>query len=328
MELLNSIIKGVMKNRMKEIDRIRQNPHLAQGTTLRYLLQTARNTEWGKRYGFGEIKSWETFKDRVPVIAYEELFPEIDRMMRGEQNILWPSKITWFAKSSGTTNARSKFIPVSKESLEGCHYKGGKDLLGIYVDNYPETKLFTGKGLSIGGSFQQNADNDKAFYGDVSAVIMKNLPAWAEYIRAPRLKTALMDKWEDKIDRIAEETISQNITSLAGVPTWTFVLLNHIIEKTGKSIPEVWPNLELFAHGAVAFGPYRDLFKDLIPTEKMHYLELYNASEGFFGIQDQPDSEDLLLMLDYGIFYEFIPAGHFDDEDPPTVLLADVEVGK
>ncbi|MBK0403517.1 GH3 auxin-responsive promoter family protein [Adhaeribacter sp. BT258] len=317
-----------MRKRIDQIDRFRQNPHEVQIETFRNLLDTAKNTEWGKRYGFEEIKSWETFKERVPVSSYEQLFPEIDRMMKGEQNILWPTKITWFAKSSGTTNARSKFIPVSKASLEDCHYKGGKDMLAIYVNNRPDTKLFTGKGLSIGGSFQVNEKNPNSFYGDVSAVIMQNLPFWAEYIRAPKLKTALMDKWEEKIERIAEETISENITSLAGVPTWTYVLLQRIMEKTGKTIPEVWPNLELFGHGAVAFGPYRELFKAIIPTAKMNYLELYNASEGFFGIQDQPDSEDLLLMLDYGVFYEFIPAGHFDDENPITIPLSEVEIGK
>ncbi|MFC5270887.1 GH3 auxin-responsive promoter family protein [Adhaeribacter terreus] len=317
-----------MRKRIDQIDRFRQNPLEVQTETFRNLLATAKHTEWGKRYGFEEIKSWETFKGRVPVSSYEEIFPEIDRMMKGEQNILWPSKVTWFAKSSGTTNARSKFIPVSPESLEDCHYKGGKDMLSIYVNNYPETKLFTGKGLSIGGSFQVNEQNSNSFYGDVSAVIMQNLPFWAEYIRAPKLKTALMDKWEEKIERIAEETISENITSLAGVPTWTYVLLQRIMEKTGKTIPEVWPNLELFGHGAVAFGPYRELFKAIIPSAKMNYLELYNASEGFFGIQDQADSEDLLLMLDYGVYYEFIPAGHFDDENPVTIPLSDVEVGK
>ncbi len=317
-----------MKKRIGQIEHFRNNPNEVQLETFRNLLSTAKNTEWGKRYGFEEIKSGETFKERVPVSSYEQLFPEIDRMMKGEQNILWPSHVTWFAKSSGTTNARSKFIPVSPESLEDCHYKGGKDMLAIYVNNRPDTKLFTGKGLSIGGSFQVNEHNPKSFYGDVSAVIMQNLPFWAEYIRAPRLKTALMDKWEEKIERIAEETISENITSLAGVPTWTNVLLHRIMEKTGKTIPEVWPNLELFAHGAVAFGPYRKQFQDLIPTPKMQYLELYNASEGFFGIQDQPGSEDLLLMLDYGVYYEFIPAGQFDDENPVTIPLSEVEAGR
>jgi hypothetical protein len=318
----------VMRKRIHQIELFRKYPHDVQLETFQNLLNTARNTEWGKRYAFEEIKSWETFKERVPVSTYEALFPEIDRLMRGEQNILWPGAVTWFAKSSGTTNARSKFIPVSPESLEDCHYKGGKDLLSIYVNNYPETKLFTGKGLSIGGSFQVNEHNPKSFYGDVSAVLMQNLPFWAEYIRTPPLKVALMDKWEEKIERMVAETVDENVTSLAGVPTWTYVLLSRIMERTGKSIMEVWPNLELFAHGAVAFGPYRDLFRSLIPNEKMHYLELYNASEGFFGIQDQPDSEDLLLMLDYGVFYEFIPAGYFDDENPVTVNLADVEVGK
>ncbi|WP_191907053.1 GH3 auxin-responsive promoter family protein [Adhaeribacter soli] len=317
-----------MKKRIHQIELFRQYPHDVQHETFQSLLSTAKNTEWGKRYAFEEIKSWETFAQRVPVSSYEDLFPEIDRMMKGEQNILWPTTVTWFAKSSGTTNARSKFIPVSPESLEDCHYKGGKDMLAIYVNNRPDTKLFTGKGLSIGGSFRTNEHNPKSFYGDVSAVIMQNLPFWAEYIRTPPLKVALMDKWEEKIERMVAETVNANVTSLAGVPTWTCVLLNRIMEKTGKTIPEVWPNLELFAHGAVAFGPYRELFKNIILTEKMRYLELYNASEGFFGIQDQTDSEDLLLMLDYGVFYEFIPSGHFDDENPVTIPLSEVEIGK
>src|SRR6478752_5959850 len=313
MGLINSILTWVMKKRIHQIELFMKYPNEVQEEQFRKLIQTARHTEFGQRYDFSDLQNYEQFRERLPIHTYEQIFPYIERQMRGEQNILWPSEIKWFSKSSGTTNARSKFIPVSTESLEDCHYKGGKDLLSIYVNNYPETKLFTGKGLSIGGSFQVSEQNPNSFYGDVSAVIMQNLPFWAEYIRAPKLKTALMDKWEEKIERIAEETISENITSLAGVPTWTYVLLQRIMEKTGKTIPEVWPNLELFGHGAVAFGPYRELFKTLIPTDKMNYLELYNASEGFFGIQDQPDSDEMLLMLDYGVFYEFIPAGHFDD---------------
>jgi hypothetical protein len=270
------------------------------------------------------------FQERVPVTTYEELYPYIERVMMGEQNLLWPSKIEWFAKSSGTTNARSKFIPVSPESLEDCHYKGGKDMLSIYVNLYPETKLFTGKGLSIGGSHRPSELNAKVNCGDVSAVIMQNLPIWAEAMRTPPLKVALMDKWEEKIEKMVELTVQENVTSMSGVPTWTYVLLKRILEVTGKNnILEVWPNLELFTHGAVAFGPYRQLFRELIPSDKMNYLEVYNASEGFFGIQDQAGTEDeMLLMLDYGVYYEFIPMDQFEEDNPKTLTLDQVELGK
>ncbi|MFQ3577274.1 MAG: GH3 auxin-responsive promoter family protein, partial [Cytophagales bacterium] len=244
-------------------------------------------------------------------------------------NVLWPSKIKWFAKSSGTTNSRSKFIPVSEESLEDCHFKGGKDMLSLYINNRPETKVFAGKGLSIGGSHQINHLNPDTFYGDVSAVIMQNLPFWAQIIRTPKLEIALMDKWEEKIERMAESTVNENVTSLSGVPTWTLLLLQRILERTKKkNILEVWPNLEVFLHGAVAFGPYHELFKELIPSNQMSYMEIYNASEGFFGIEDELGTKDMLLMLDYGIYYEFIPFEEFDKEQPQTLTLDQVSIGK
>ena len=306
-------------------------PHEVQDEVLKKLLSTARFTEFGQRYSFEDLVNYEDFKRRVPVHTYEQLFPYIDRLMHGEQNVLWPSEIKWFAKSSGTTNARSKFIPVSPESLEDCHLKGGKDLLSIYVNNYPDTNIFSGKGLGVGGSYQVNEFDPTAssHYGDVSAVIMQNLPPWAEFIRTPSLEVALMDNWEEKIDLIATQTAKVNVAHLAGVPTWTVLLLQRILELEKKeSILEVWPNLEVFFHGAVAFAPYRKLFKALIPGEQMNYWETYNASEGFFGIQDRTNSDELLLMLDYGVFYEFIPIEEFDKEYPLTIGLADVEIGK
>jgi hypothetical protein len=242
---------------------------------------------------------------------------------------LWPSEIKWFAKSSGTTNARSKFIPVSTEALEECHFKGGKDLMAIYVNNNPETKVFTGKGLGIGGSYQVSSGNNEFYYGDISAVVMKNLPIWAQFIRTPSLEIALMSEWEEKIEKMAQAASQENVTSMLGVPTWTIVLMQRVLSITGKSnILDVWPNLEVFVHGAVAFTPYRDLFKNLIPTSTMHYLEIYNASEGFFGIQDQSGIADMLLMLDYGVFYEFIPLEDIDKEFPRTLTLAEVELDK
>ncbi|GAB3825488.1 GH3 auxin-responsive promoter family protein [Pontibacter rugosus] len=319
-----------MQKRIHDIDLFRKYPHEVQLELFQNLITKAKHTEWGKQYGYGENLSVREFQERVPISTYEDLYPYFERVMKGEQNLLWPSKIEWFAKSSGTTNARSKFIPVSPESLEDCHYKGGKDMLSIYVNLYPDTKLFTGKGLSIGGSHQPSEFNAKVSCGDVSAVIMQNLPIWAEAMRTPPLKVALMDKWEEKIEKMVEVTLDENVTSMSGVPTWTYVLLKRILEVTGKSnILEVWPNLELFTHGAVAFGPYRQLFREIIPYNKMNYLEVYNASEGFFGIQDQAGTEDeMLLMLDYGVYYEFIPMDQFDEEMPHTLTLDQVELGK
>lgn len=331
MGLINSILTWVMKKRIHQIELFIKYPHDVQEELLKKLLQTAKGTEVGKKYDFSSIDRYEQYRDRVPVSTYEEIFPYIDRLMRGEQNILWPSEIKWFSKSSGTTNARSKFIPVSPEALEDCHFKGGKDMLSIYVNNYPDTKIFDGKGLAVGGSYQLNENDPSAssFYGDVSAVIMQNLPQWAEFIRTPSLNTALMTNWEEKIEKLARETIDVNVTSMSGVPTWTVLLLQRILEiQKKKSITEVWPNLEVFFHGAVSFKPYKALFNTLIPDKRMNYWETYNASEGFFGIQDQTGSEELLLMLDYGIFYEFIPLDEFGGDHPKAVRLSEVELGK
>jgi hypothetical protein len=331
MEIFNSIITWVMKKRVHDIELFMKYPIEVQKEVFSKLIQTAKNTEFGKKYAFSEINELAAFKERVPIVTYEKLYPYIERIMRGEQNILWPSEICWFAKSSGTTNARSKFIPVSQEALDNCHYKGGKDMIAIYVNNNPDTKLFTGKGLAIGGSHQNNPLNKNAnsFYGDISAVIMKNLPFWAQYARTPGLDIALMDEWEKKIEKMALVTANENVTSLSGVPTWTIILLQKILAQKGKSnILEIWPNLEVFVHGAVSFNPYRSIFQSLIPSPNMRYLETYNASEGFFGIQDQPGSQEMLLMLDYGIFYEFVPIDELEKANPKSISLESVEVGK
>lgn len=331
MLILNSILTWVMKKRIHQMELFMKYPIEVQDEMLKKLLTTGRYTEFGQKYSFEELVNYEDFKRRVPIHTYEQLFPYIERQMRGEQNILWPSEIKWFAKSSGTTNARSKFIPVSSEALDECHFKGGKDLLSIYVNNYPDTKIFSGKGLAVGGSLHANEHDQSSAsqYGDVSAVILQNLPPWAQFIRTPSLDVALMSNWEEKIERLASETAKEDVRHISGVPTWTVLLLQRIMEQEKKSsILEVWPNLEVFFHGAVAFNPYRNLFKSLIPSDKMCYWETYNASEGFFGIQDQKDSEDLLLMLDYGIFYEFIPVDELDQEYPDAIGLGDVEIGK
>ena len=331
MEFINSILTWVMKKRIHDIELFVKYPHDVQREIFDGLLRKGASTEYGRKYGFSEIKNLQDFKRNVPVVSYEDIFPLVERLMEGEQNILWPSEITWFAKSSGTTNARSKFIPVSPEALEDCHFKGGKDLLSIYVNNYPETKFFSGKNLVIGGSQQVNQfdRNAKSYYGDVSAVILKNLPLWAQFVSTPTMEIALMEEWEEKIEKMAQYTANENVTSMSGVPTWTIVLLERIVEiKGAKNILEVWPNLEAFIHGAVSFTPYRSLFKKLIPSSQMNYMETYNASEGFFGIQDRSDSHDMLLMLDYGIFYEFIPMEDWESDDPKTLSLGEVELGK
>ncbi|MCU0390028.1 MAG: GH3 auxin-responsive promoter family protein [Thermoflexibacter sp.] len=329
MEWLNTLLAWLMKRRFSQIERFMLRPHEVQEELFKELITSAKNTEWGKKYGYKDIAHPLHFKERVPVSSYEQLYPYIERMMKGEQNVLWASEIKCFSKSSGTTNARSKFIPVSEDSLEECHYKGGKDLLCLYVNNYPDTKIFQGKNLGIGGSYQQNPLNAQTYYGDISALIMKNLPIWAEFLRTPSLDIALMDKWEEKIEKIAQTTIYENVTAFSGVPTWTIVILQRILEITGKSnICEVWENVEAFFHGAVAFAPYKPLFKGLIPSEQMNYMETYNASEGFFGIQDQKNSDELLLMLDYGVYYEFIPIEEFEKDYPKTIGLEQVEIGK
>jgi hypothetical protein len=318
-----------MQKRIHQIELFIKYPHQVQEELFKKLVQTARYTEFGLQYDFSSIQTYEQFRDRVPIHTYEKTFPYIDRLMKGEQNILWPSEIKWFSKSSGTTNARSKFIPVSQEALDDCHFKGGKDLLSIYVNNYPDTKLFDGKGLAVGGSHQINELDPSAssYYGDVSAVIMQNLPPWAQFIRTPSLETALMGNWEEKIEKLARETIRENVTNIAGVPTWTVLLIQRVADMAGKrNILEVWPNLEVFFHGAVAFAPYRTLFKSIIPSDRMRYWETYNASEGFFGIQDQTNSEELLLMLDYGIFYEFIPMAELEKENPRAIPLSEIEL--
>ncbi len=329
MTLVNSIFTWIMKKRIHQIELFIKYPHEVQEEWFHNLIDTAKATEWGRLYDYDSIYTPEQFRERVPIQTYDTLKPYIERMLTGEQNILWPSEIKWFAKSSGTTNDRSKFIPVSEESLEECHFKGGKDLLSIYCTNKPDTKIFTGKGLVLGGSHQINSLNQEIYYGDLSAVLIKNLPYWAEFYRTPEIAITLMENFEEKVEQIARATIDVNVTNISGVPTWNIVLAKRILEITGKdNLLEVWPNLEFYFHGAVNFEPYREQFKKLIPSDNMYYLETYNASEGFFGIQDQSDSTELLLMLDYGIYYEFIPMEHFGEENPETIGLEDVEIGK
>jgi len=271
------------------------------------LLEIAEDTEVGRSYGYDSIANYETFKQRVPLVSYEDIEPIIERTRRGEQNIFWPTSVKLFAKSSGTTNAKSKFIPVSLEALEDCHYKSGKDLLCLYLNNNENSQLFTGKGLRLGGSKELYEDNG-SFFGDLSAILIDNMPLWAEFSSTPSNKVSLMSEWESKLKAIINESVAENVTSLAGVPSWMLVLLNNVLEQTGKeNLFQVWENLEVYFHGGVSFSPYKEQYKALLPRKQFKYYEIYNASEGFFAIQDRNNADDLLLMLDYGIFYEFIP---------------------
>jgi hypothetical protein len=329
MTIFNSVFTWFMKKRIHQIELFMKYPNEVQEEWFEQLVAGAENTEWGKLYGYKSIENLAQFKERVPIQNYDTLKPYIERMLKGEQNVLWPSEIRWFAKSSGTTSDRSKFIPVSEESLEECHFKGGKDMLTLYFNNRPNARIFTGKSLTLGGSHQVGQLNADTFFGDLSAVIMKNLPLWAEFYRTPHLDIALLENFEEKIEKMAYATKDVNVTSISGVPTWNILLFKRILEITGKkNLLEVWPNLELYFHGAVNFTPYREQFKKLIPNDDMYYLETYNASEGFFGIQDTEEPGDMLLMLDYGIFYEFLPLEHLHDENPETLTLDEVELNK
>ena len=329
MPILSSIVNWVNTKRLYQIDLFRKYPCDVQRDGLMKLLEEAKDTWIGKKYAFPEIKSIEQFQARVPISTYEDLQPLIQKVMAGEQNLFWPSEVKWFAKSSGTTSEKSKFIPVTWEALEDCHFRGGKDVIALYHQNYPENKLLTGKGLTLGGSHQINAYSNQSFYGDLSAILIENMPFWAHLIRTPSQDVALMSEWEEKMDVIARETIRDNVTSLAGVPSWNLVLIKYILEFTGKkNLLEVWPNLEVFIHGGVSFTPYREQFQKLIPSDQMHYLEVYNASEGHFAIQDEPDRNDMLLMLDYGIFFEFVPIDQLSDPDAKALTLNDVVCGE
>ena len=325
MGFLTSAGKFILGRRLSTIDHFSKNPLKFQHQILKYLLLKAKRTEYGKRYFFNEIETYDDFKNKIPVVNYEEFFPEIKKVLLGDENIIWPERFRWFAKSSGTTNDKSKFIPVSDESLKNNHLKSGKDLLSQYI-NKNSSNLFDGYSVALGGSRQlaPYEKNKKIFVGDISAVLLKNLPYWAKTIRTPKLGIAMMPEWEKKIKLMVEITSKKNVTSLSGVPTWTIVLIKEILKKTGaNNILEVWPNLELFIHGAVSFVPYKKVFNELIPTKKMNYLETYNASEGFFAYQSDLSSESMLLLTNHGVFYEF--------EDVVTGSIYDlsgVELGK
>ena len=326
--IINSIASWFLKKRMHQIELFEKYPSEVQNDVLLNLVDKAKNTIIGRDFGFSSIKSYEDFSKKVPAFSYENFSDKIELARKGENNIFWPTKIKWFAKSSGTTNSKSKFIPVSDESLEDCHYAAGKDLLCMYLNNNSDSQLFTGKSLRLGGS-KTPYEKNGTFYGDLSAILIDNMPFWAEFSSTPSNKTSLMDDWNYKIEAIINETINENVTSLAGVPSWMLVLLNKIIEKSNKKyISEIWPNLEVYFHGGVSFKPYLNQYNNILNNNSMRYYEIYNASEGFFAIQHENNSNELLLMLDYGIFYEFIDMKCFETKEEKIIPLCEVEKNK
>ena len=318
-----------MKKRYYEISFFNRYPYDTQYEVLMQLLQKARSTKYGKQYKFHEIQEYQDFKKAVPVVTYEDIEPYISRMRQGEENILWPGEVKYFAKSSGTVSSKSKFIPVTTESLKQCHYQGGKDVIALYHKNYEDSRLWFGMGLIIGGSQTVKEYNNKQYYeGDLSAILMDNLPLWAEIYRTPSKEIALMDEWEEKIERMSHEVMDKNVTHISGVPSWTLLILENILKISGKkTIREVWPNIEVYIHGGVNFQPYKDQFQMIIGKDDFRYMEVYNASEGFFAIQDDKGRDDMMLMLDYGIFYEFIPLKDFQRGNFEAIPLEEVKLG-
>lgn len=326
---LTSIVSNVFKPRQKELEKYLYDAEHMQHKVLMHLINKGKNTEYGVKHLLNTTDSYEKFAKNVPVNSYEELKGDIDRMRHGEQDVLWPGTVKWYAKSSGTTNDKSKFIPVSRDGLHGIHYAGGFDAVAYYLRNNPKSKLFDGKSLILGGSHSPNYNVEGSLVGDLSAILIENINPLANLVRVPKKQTALLSDFEVKRDRIARETMNKNVTNISGVPSWMLSVLVRVMELSGKKhLEEVWPNLEVFFHGGISFEPYREQYKTLIPSNKMHYMETYNASEGFFGLQDDPTDPSLLMMPDYGIFYEFIPMNEVGSAHPTVLPLESVETGK
>lgn len=329
MAIIQSLLSWFNVKRIEQINLYTSYPNEIQQETLYKLVQTAKETEWGTNHGFKDIAEPRDFQRNNPITDYNMLKPYIERVRNGESEVLWPGSTKWFAKSSGTTDDKSKFIPVSKEALEECHFRAGKDVCALYISQMQETKLYRGKSLVLGGSHQISNISYDSYFGDLSAILIQNLPFWTQFYRTPDISIALMDEWERKIELMANETIAENVVSIAGVPSWTMVLFKKILEITGKqNICEVWPNIELFVHGGVNFAPYREQYAKFLPSPSMRYMETYNASEGFFAIQNDLSTNDMLLMLDLGIFYEFIPMEDIDSENPRCLFLDEVQLGQ
>ncbi|WP_447951555.1 GH3 auxin-responsive promoter family protein [Chryseobacterium koreense] len=325
--LFNTVVNWFIRQRIDQIQNFMKHPIETQNGVLFSQLYFAENTDYGKIHGFSSISNYPDFVENVPIVTYEDFEPYIEKARQGNPDIFWPGYIRKFAKSSGTTNAKSKFIPISDESLEDCHFKAGKDLLSIYANNHPENNLFSNKNLRLGGS-SELYENFNTKFGDLSAIMIENLPFWVEITTTPSKKVSLMSEWESKLKAIISEVKNEDVGSLTGVPSWMMVLLQRTLEETRyATISELWPNLEVFFHGGISFKPYREQYRKIIGKD-INYYEIYNASEGFFGIQDVSGSDEMLLMLDYGIFYEFIPMDQFELNNLHAIPLEEVEVGK
>jgi hypothetical protein len=326
--LINNIAKSYFSSQFKEVERVMYYPHDCQKQCFDNLINKAKHTEWGKKFDYCSINHYDTFKERVPVNDYNSLYPYIERMIMGEKDVLWRGKTTWFSKSSGTSGSKSKYIPVSLDALYNCNYKGGKDTFALYLNNRPDSKLYAGKYLSLTGSWRSFEMNAKAYCGDVSAILLNFIPLWAHYFRTPSKEIALMNNWNEKVEAFAQYTRKQNVSSLAGVPSWILMIIYRILELEQKEdLSTVWPNLELFMHGGVNFIPYKNQYNALIPSDKIYYQQVYNASEGYFAAQDLSNSDDMLLFLNNGVFYEFIPLNEFNKANPETLTLEDVKTG-
>lgn len=326
---ITSIARFYFHKRQKELERHEKEGVQMQAEVLKSLLERASDTEYGRDHIFNMTRSYEEFAHNVPINTYEELKGDIDRMRHGEKDILWPGVVKWYAKSSGTTNDKSKFIPVSDEGLESIHYQGGNDAVAMYLQNNPKSRLFDGKSLILGGSHSSNYNVDGSLVGDLSAILIENINPIVNLVRVPDKRTALISDFEVKRDKIAEICLHKNVTNISGVPSWMMSVLQRVMELSGKQhLEEVWPNLEVFFHGGIAFTPYRQQYEQLITSPNMHYMETYNASEGFFGLQDDPSDPSMSLMVDYDVFYEFIPMDEFGTDNPTVVPLQGVEIGK
>ena len=329
MNLTSIVNKLYFQPRRRELERYINKGEEMQHEILQYLVKRGKDTEYGRKYLFSTINNYNDFAQNIPLNTYEELKGYIDRMRHGERNILWPGQVKWYAKSSGTTNDKSKFIPITHEGLQNVHYQGGKDVLAYYLNNNPNSKLFSGKGLILGGSHSPNYNFSNSLVGDLSAILIENINPLANLVRVPSKEVALLSDFEVKRDRMAKEVISQNVTNISGVPSWMLSVLLRVMELSGKKhLQEVWQNLEVFFHGGISFTPYREQYEQLISKQDMQYMETYNASEGFFGIQDDPNDKSMSLMLDYGVYYEFLPMDEFESEKPNIVPLEGVEVGR
>jgi hypothetical protein len=327
-QIINHIAKTFFCFNQKNVEKMMLHPLDCQQQCFYYLLNTAKNTEWGKTYDYHTVKQYDTFQDRVPISDYNSLYPYIERMIMGEKDVLWKGKTTWFSKSSGTTGSKSKYIPVSRESLFTCNYKGGKDSVTLYLNNRPDSKMFAGKYMSLSGSWRSFDTNSQAYCGDVSAILLHFLPQWARHFRTPPADIALMSNWNEKVESYAQHIRKQNVTSLAGVPSWILMIIRRILElEQAENLSAVWQNLELFMHGGVNFTPYINQYKSLIPNEKMYYQQIYNASEGYFAAQDRENAHDMLLLVDNGVFYEFIPLREFGTESQTVIPLSEVKTG-